>query len=266
MKPRSFPDRRPSANTLIGCCRAVLFGCALALASTAHAADVDGHLAWADEVRVSLPVSGVVEKVPVRAGEKVDKGALLVRLDVRPMQDRLTAAIAQRDGLVRAAAEAARDADRVQQLYDRTVASDSERQQALIKKEQAEAKLKDARAMVSLRRWQRGHAEAVAPYPARILRVAVAPGETVSARLQPPVLAWIARADKLDARVDVSAAQAATLHLGQSLSVTIDGTQVDGKVVSIEAVEQGAARYQVSVRIPSRSDWLAGMPVKVSMP
>jgi len=245
-------------------------GLALLLAALSapavQAADVNGRLHWADVIRVSVPVSGVVDKVPVQPGAQVDKGALLVRIDRRPFDDRLKAAVANREGLVRAATEAARDADRVQALYDRTVASDSERQQALIKKEQASAKLKDAKAMVSLRRWQRGHTEVTAPFPARILSVDVAPGETVSSQLQPPVLLRIARSDKFDARIVVTAEQAANLKLGQRLGMTVSGTQVDGKIVAIAARKSATANYRVSIRVPARSDWLAGLPVKVALP
>lgn len=259
-QPRPFRPAR--AATL--CLLAALIA---PIASIAQATDVNGRLSWADVIRVSVPVSGVVDALPVRPGAQVGKGALLVRIDQRPFEDRLAAAVANRDGLVRAAAEAARDAKRVQALYDRTVASDSERQEALIKKEQASAQLKDAKAMVALRRWQRGHTEVLAPFPARVLAVDVAPGETISSRLQPPVLLRIARSDKFDARIDVSAEQAANLKLGQKLAVIVGGTQVEGKIVAIAADKPAtAAAYQVAVRIPSRSDWIAGLPVKVALP
>lgn len=239
---------------------------AIVLSGHAQAGTIDGTLHWSDEIRVSVPVSGVVEQLPVRAGQQVKKGALLVTLDQRPFTDRVTAAVARREGLVRAAAEAARDAERIQQLYDRTVASDSERQQALIKQEQAKAKLTDAKAMVSLRRWQRGHTRVVAPFDARVLSVAVAPGETVSSRLQPPVLMRIARSDRLAAEVSLNAKDAAGLKLGQTLGVHVAGQSVQGKISAIAADGQTPTGYRVSVSVPSKSGWLAGMPAKVELP
>jgi Multidrug resistance efflux pump len=116
----------------------LILGLSLAgVVSPAFAVDepqtLDGHLAWAEVTRLSTPVSGVVTEIPVQPGQQVEKGAVLLRLDRKPFSDKLAAAVAIRSGLVRAADEAKRDAERTQQLYDRTVASESERQEALIK-------------------------------------------------------------------------------------------------------------------------------------
>ncbi|WP_322628649.1 efflux RND transporter periplasmic adaptor subunit [Halothiobacillus sp.] len=235
--------------------------------SSGHA--VNGFLVWADEVRLSTPVSGVLAAIPVQAGQAVDKGQVLFKLDRTPFNDRLAAAVAQHRGLVRAAAEAKRDAERAQQLYDRTVASDSERQDALIKQEQTDARLKETQATIDLRQWQRGHAEVIAPFPARVLSVDARVGETVSSEFQPPVLMRIARADQILARATLDVDAASRIHWGQTLAVTVQGATQEGKVVAITSVaggDRGGQSYQMDVLLVAKSGWLAGLPARIELP
>jgi multidrug efflux system membrane fusion protein len=230
---------------------------------------LDGHLAWAEVTRLSTPVSGVVTEIPVQPGQQVEKGAVLLRLDRKPFSDKLAAAVAIRSGLVRAAAEAKRDAERTQQLYDRTVASESERQEALIKQEQAQASLNEARAKADLRQWELGRTTLTAPYPARILSVDTAVGETVSSELNAPVLLRIARADQMLAEAHASPGVAAHLSLGQKLNVLVGQSSVQGQLVGIVSDPQknqdGAMNYRLKVQIKPEKDWIAGLPAKIEL-
>lgn len=234
---------------------------------------LDGHLAWAELTRLSTPVSGVVTEIPVQPGQQVEKGTVLLRLDRKPLADRLAAAVAIRSGLVRAAAEAKRDAERTQQLYDRTVASESERQEALIKQEQAMARLNEARAKADLRQWELGKTTLTAPYPARILSVDTAVGETVSSELNAPVLLRIARADQMLVVANASPDVASHLSLGQKMNVLVeqasDQAKVQGMLVGIVSEPQNnqnaAINYRLQVQIKPQKDWIAGLPAKIEL-
>lgn len=242
---------------------------------------LDGQLAWAAVARLSSPVSGVVAQVLVHPGQQVKQGAVMLRLDRTPFADRLAAAVAARSGLLRAAAEAKRDAERVQQLYDRTVASESERQVALIKQEQAEAQLNEARAKVKLRQWELGRTTLTAPYSARVLRVETAVGETVSSKLKAPVLLRIAPADHMLAVANASADVAAQLSLGQKMNVLVGQpgveTRVQGTLVGIVSPvvsqvvssahknQDDTVNYQLQVQIKPQKDWIAGLPAKIEL-
>ncbi|MBD3816499.1 MAG: HlyD family efflux transporter periplasmic adaptor subunit, partial [Halothiobacillus sp.] len=198
---------------------------------------------------------------------------VLLRLDRKPLADKLAAAVAIRSGLVRAAAEAKRDAERTQQLYDRTVASESERQEALIKQEQAVARLNEARARADLRQWELGRTTLTAPYPARILSVDTAVGETVSSELNAPVLLRIARADQMLVVANASADVASHLSLGQKMNVLVGQasaqTKVQGPLVGIVSEPQNnqnaAISYRLQVQIKPQKDWIAGLPAKIEL-
>jgi len=241
---------------------------ALLISPLVGAAEIEGRLAFADRVVLSTPVGGVIEEVPVRAGEVVEAGALLVALDDTPFRHRLWRASAELPGLKRAADEAERDAERVQALYDRTSASDSELEVARIERDRAAGERDAARAEAGLRGWEKERAALEAPFAARILAVNAAPGEVVSPRLAPPPLVEIARADRLLATVSVDADALGELSLGDELSVSRDGERRSGTVEAISVVDaDGGLRYRVAVEIDSSGlDWRAGQSVSVDLP
>jgi len=233
------------------------------------AAEVGGKLAFADRVSLSTPVSGVVAELPVRAGEEVERGALLLALDRTPFDQRHRMVAAQLEGLKLAADEAARDADRVQALYDRTVGSDSERAMAIIEREKAQGERDRARAEAGLRAWQREQSRLEAPFDARVLAVNTAVGEVVSPQLTPPTLVEIARADQLLATAAVDADQLGTLALGDEVVVGRADEQRKGRVdaIRVETGADGQLVYRVAVRI-DRGDlgWRAGQSVTLDLP
>ncbi len=235
---------------------------ALTLAGT-----VPGTLAWSGVARLSLPVSGVIQEIPVVAGQTVAKGALLLRLDPTPFNARLAGSQAQRAGLARAAAEAKRDAERAQQLFDRTVASESEVQTALIAQEKAAAALAHNQAQTQLRQWELGQSVLKAPFPARVLRVQTTPGETISAELAPSPLITLARTDQIDVTAEVPPAEAAGLNLGQTLRVRVGNDPVEGKLTAISShSEANTIHYQLRITLPAKPGWVAGLPTEIELP
>ncbi len=233
-------------------------------ASTATA--VSATLAWADVTRLSTPVSGVVAALPVQPGQVVAKGAVLLRLDRAPFADRLAASQAERAGLVRAGAEAGRDAERTQQLFDRTVASESERQDALIKQEKTQSQLSAAKARTDLRQWELARSELLAPFATRILSVETAVGETVSSELSAPTLMRIARADLMNAEANLNPSTAVGIQLGQLLKVQVNQTTVSGRVVGLASESSATGTsYRLTVQFQPQTGWIAGLPARIDL-
>ncbi|WP_322521912.1 HlyD family efflux transporter periplasmic adaptor subunit [Guyparkeria halophila] len=238
------------------------------LAAPAWAVEIEGQLGFADRVALSTPVAGVVESVPVRAGERVEAGALLLALDSTPFDQRHRMAAAQIEGLSLAADEAALDAERVQALYDRTVGSDSERALAVIAREQAQGERDRVRAQAALRAWERDQARLEAPFAARILSVDAAVGEVVSPQLTPPTLIEIARADQLLATSRISADQLGSLALGDEVTVARGDDRRTGMVDAIRAFSDGngPVQYELAVRVERGDGWRAGQSVVLELP
>lgn len=241
---------------------------AIGLGGPVWAAEVEGQLNFADRVALSTPVAGVVESVPVRAGERVEAGALLLALDATPFDQRHRMAAAQIEGLSLAAEEAALDAERVQALYDRTVGSDSERALAVIAREQAEGERDRVRAQAALRAWERDQARLEAPFDAQILSVDAAVGEVVSPQLTPPTLIEIARADQLLATASVSADQLGSLALGDEITVARGDERRTGSVdaIRMHSDGDGPIQYELAVRVERGDGWRAGQSVSLELP
>ncbi|MFP4155725.1 MAG: efflux RND transporter periplasmic adaptor subunit [Halothiobacillaceae bacterium] len=256
--PRSSGAGRLTFALALGTCLSVV---------PAFADSVDGVVTWSDRLVLSVPVSGVVAEVNVRPGQQVDAGAVLLRLDATPFDARLADARARQAGLARQSEEAALDAQRARELYDRTVASDSELQAALIASEQARAELDQAKAQRALASWSLEHASLSAPYDARVLAVHVAPGQTVVTELDAPPMIELARAGELGVRAELAPEAAVGLEPGQSVQVRLGGETRSAQIRGITAVErESGARYVLQLRVSDApADVLPGMAASVEL-
>jgi len=237
---------------------------AASLSTPALAAEFPATLAWADRTALSLPVSGLVKQIHVRAGQQVAAGAPLVSLDARPFDARLGLARAGVAGLERQRAEAEREAGRAQELYARTVLSNVELEKAHIERQRVEGQYQQARAQQQLAELERSYSQLKAPYAARVLAVNIAPGESVSATMQAPTLVDLARADAMDAVARLKPEEAASLRLGGKAEVEVHGRKASGEIIAIESPPEGG--YWLVVRVKPEEGWLAGLPARIIMP
>src|SRR3569832_2105868 len=123
------------------------------------------HPLWAaDKVELTTRVSGVVESVLVKPGQRVKKGAVLLRLDRTILQARLEEATADHARAQADEADAKREQGRAQELYDRTVSSTSELEAAELRYARARAARAAARARRGGARGGRAGAGRKAPF------------------------------------------------------------------------------------------------------
>lgn len=126
---------------------------------------VPGVLSRKTEAELAFKVGGVLAELPVRAGDRVERGQRLARLQL----DEIDAQVVQ----ARSAAEKARrDLARVEKLREGRVATLENLQDARTAVELAEA-------TVRIAEFNRQHAEIVAPSAGRVLRRQAEPGELV---------------------------------------------------------------------------------------
>lgn len=230
----------------------------------AVAAEFPATLVWADRTALSLPISGLIKDVKVRAGQEVPAGALLLELDARPFDARLHKAQAGVQGLARKRAEAEREAKRAQELYARTVLSNVELEKAHIDNQQVESQYQQARAQQQLVEVERSYTQLKSPFAARVLAVNTAPGEAISAGLQAPTLIEVARSNVIDVVAKLKPEEVVGLKLGGKVDVEVNGRKVSGEIVAIESPKEGG--YRVVVRVPAADGWLAGLSAKIITP
>jgi RND family efflux transporter MFP subunit len=143
---------------------------------------------WAAEVELTTRVSGVVDVVLVKPGQRVKKGAVLLRLDRTILQARLDEAAAEHSRAQADEADAKRELGRVQELYDRTVSSTTELDAATLRYTRAQAALSAARARHTIAQKNLNDAELKAPFDGVVSAVPGGPGTVVAADCQPKSL------------------------------------------------------------------------------
>ena len=143
---------------------------------------------WAAEVELTTRVSGVVEAVLVKPGQRVKKGAVLLRLDRTILRASLDEAAAEQARAQADADDARRELDRAQELFDRTVSSTTELEAAALRDARARAALSTARARRVIAQKNLNDAELKAPFDGVVDAVPGAPGTVVTADCQPKSL------------------------------------------------------------------------------
>ncbi len=196
---------------------------------------VPGTVSRRTEASLAFKIAGVVETVAVRAGDRVEAGQLLARLDPAEIEAQLAQA---RSGVEKAR----RDLARAEELRSRDVVSLELAQNAATGLEQAEAALRIAE-------FNRRHAEITAPAAGHILRRLVEPNDTVPPNKVAVLFAsddegWIARAG-------LPEGEAARLRVGDPATAR-SGHQAPlaGEVAQLAAATDPATRtVEVEVRL-----------------
>jgi RND family efflux transporter MFP subunit len=238
----------------------------------AQAAEVPAVLQWSQRVELSPPVSGVVQAVNVAVGERVRQGQVLLRLDERIYAGRVDEAAAMVARNKEDAAEAQRDLKRVQELYDRTVISISELDQAKLRQARAAAQLKESQARQRQAQKNREDTLLRAPFDAVVVARQVEPGQAVAATLQPQSLLVVARAGEMLARAQVLETQLAGLKVGQEVEVNVGKQRFHGKVrtLGLEPTtrdKSGLPLYPLDVIfVPAETQLRAGAAAILNLP
>lgn len=199
-------------------------------AATVHAAEVPAVLQWSQRVELSTPVSGVVQMVNVKPGERVRKGQALLQLDDRIYAARAEEAAAAVERQKDEAAEAQRDLKRVQELYDRSVISTTELDQAKLRQAKAAALFREAQARHRQEAKNRADSVLRAPFDALVVARLAEPGQAVAAGLQPQPLLALAKAGEMIAHAQVSEDRLNNLKVGGEVNVSVGQMNFRGKI------------------------------------
>lgn len=212
--------------------------CSLGMATGAAATDLPAVVDWSQRVELGTLVSGVVHEVHVRPGQAVSRGDALVSLDDRGFRSRVDRRLAEHAHAQAMLAEAQREDERALELYDRTVLSDFERNQALVALKAARAQAQAARSALVHARLALERSVVRAPFDGVVLAVNVAPGQSVVSELQSQPQVVLADNRVYWARARVDAAQASGLEAGQRLRATLRGHALQATVdhVGLEPV------------------------------
>jgi RND family efflux transporter MFP subunit len=238
------------------------------LAGSGAAYAADGTVQWAQRVELSIPVSGVVQTVAGRPGDRVKKGEVLIELEQTPFTTELDQARAAQVDAGTRLRLADRDLHQAKELYARALNSTDELEDAKLKKKRADAAVEAARARVTRAKYELDQSIVRAPFDGWVLRRQVEPGQSIISTQQASVLMVVAAADRYIARVQVGGDTVAHLNVGDSARVKVGGHSYDGKIRSVglePSTDTAAARYPVAVEFNSAGARLyAGQKAGVS--
>lgn len=236
------------------------------LTPTLATAAWDAMVDWAQQTELSTATSGVVASVPVRAGQRVEKGALLLQLEQRAMRAAAEQGKAEQEYASLLRDEAARELERAEELYARTLLADHDLNVAKIDYAKANAAYQRSRAQYQQALETLRHSELRAPFAARVLERRVEPSQTVVSQLRAEPLLIIAAADKRVARFAVSVSELEGMTTGKSVSVELDGKRHQGRVQSVSLLPADSGDYLVEVEFETELAAMPGSRARVTLP
>lgn len=232
-------------------------------ASMAQAAgEADGVLQWQQKTALSLPVSGVIEAINVSPGQRVVKGEVLLSLDKRPFQYQLQSAQSRMAQHAPDRDEARDELQRAEELYERTVLSQVELDQAENDFAEKDARYLAAGADVEQAKLDLEHTELKAPFDLIVLKNHVVAGQTVVNRLQATPLVTVANG-QLVAVMSLSPEKIAGLNIGADVNVSIAAKAHSGKVKVID-YDPRSGLVEIIILIDAQPTATVGQPVRVT--
>ena len=133
--------------------------------------------------QITSPVSGVVKQVYAQVDKTIKQGDLLLEFDDSLIVSNLAEAKASMKLAKLNRAEAKKELERAEELYDRTVLSEHELQQAKVLYSKASAQYASADNQLIHAQWEKTHSKLYAPFHGRIIQVFSYPGQYVNNKL-----------------------------------------------------------------------------------
>lgn len=237
--------------------------------NTARAADLAATVEWARKTALAAPVSGVIAAVHAEVGAAVEKDGLLLSLDPQPFVADVKRAQAQVAQARVTLSEAKRDREQADELFQRTVLSTVDRDNARNRFTRAEAALAQAQADLTQAQYRLRHSKLRAPFAGWVAARNAEPGQAVAATLDPPVLFVLVGRGEYIARAQVPAAELGNYKVGQAATVQAGGKRYRATLKSIgfEPVRDADRLYELAYVFSADDAVLRpGQPATVNAP
>lgn len=212
------------------------------------------------EVRVGSRISGVVRRLFVRIGDRVEKGQLLAELDSRELRARRDQADASL-ALARAnLAFSEADLRRKRELAASRIIASSELDVAERVQAVAEQQLRQAEADLELAITQLGYARIHAPITGVVSSISTQEGETVAASFAAPTFVTLLDLDRLEVWAYVDETDIGRIRTGQKARFTVDSwpdQEVEGQVSTVypqAEIRDNVVNYVTVVRFAPPPD------------
>ncbi|MBW2363394.1 MAG: efflux RND transporter periplasmic adaptor subunit [Deltaproteobacteria bacterium] len=225
-----------------------------------------GTVFSARHTTISSKILARIEAITVRAGDEIEANTVVVRLDSRDLEARLSAARENVTGARAALTLAESERARIGGLFESKVASRRQLDRADAALRMARAALEHAQQGVADAEVGASHAEIRSPVSGRVIDRLAEPGDT-AAPGAPLLRVYDPGAMRLEAPVRESLA--VRLTAGQPLAVYVESLDLSlkGEIDEIvPAAEPGARTFLIKVRLPHDARLFSGMFGRVRIP
>jgi RND family efflux transporter MFP subunit len=225
-----------------------------------------GSLKAASRTAISAKVLATILEITSAAGDQVEQGDVLIRLDSKELDARVRQAEQSLAAAVAARKEAEQDFNRVKPLYEKRVIPKADFDQATAKLEVAKAGESRADQAVSEAKALLSYATIKAPKAGRIVDRLAEEGDTARPG-EPLLVLYDAASLRLEAPVQENLA--VKLQVGQKLDVYVDATGSEVEATIDEIVPQADApsrSFLVKAALPRATDLYEGIFGRLRIP
>jgi multidrug efflux system membrane fusion protein len=141
--------------------------------------------------KITSPLTGVIKTVHVKVGQVVKKGDLLLEYDAVLINSDLAAAQAKINMEKFNKSEAKKEFERAEELYDRTVLSEYDLQQAKLLYSKAIAQYEGAKNELVYAQWDEAHRKLYVSFSGKVTQVFSYPGQYVNNQFSAQILMLI---------------------------------------------------------------------------
>ena len=228
-----------------------------------QAMELTAEMGWAGAQRYGFAVNGVVSDVAVFPGQKVSAGAVLARLDSRPLDYRVEHFQARVQQLEPAIFDARQELNRARELYERTVLSEVELQKIEGKYKALLAQQAAEKADLKLAQWQAGRAVLKASDDGLVLTSNILPGLVISDENRSLVYIELVSAHRASATALLTAQQRAQITQGASPHVIVGQQRIAAEIRSISLRADDQNLYRLLLEFPYMGPVEPGKNIKV---
>lgn len=207
------------------------------------------------EVRVGAQVSGIVRKLNVTVGSRIQRGDVIAEVDARPIEAQVNQARTQVEMDQLAVAKTQRDLSRGQQLLSAELVPRQQTEDLEWQYKIAQAKLANSQSNLAAAELTLSYATIKAPISGIVSSVSTQEGETVAASFAAPTFVTIVQDNALELVAMVDETDIANVRPGAPVTFTVEAytsREFAGTVKRIDptaTIVSGVVNYQVVIEI-----------------
>lgn len=218
-------------------------------------------------VQMGTRQAGTVETVLVRAGEQVEAGQEILRVDSRDLEASRIAAMLQRDAAREAREQAIRNRDRFARLYEQELVAKVRLEEAELQADRASSALGRAEAELAAIEINMDYAHLRAPFDGVVSEILAETGSFVTPGV--PLVVFEDRG-RLEVEAAIDQANAVTLSVGDRLPVVVHGISqpVEGRLQAVLPALAGTGaglRLRALIADPP-AELVPGMVIELQLP